>query len=337
MSLLKRSVLATSVLVALLLMSACSREPVAPILQLSRTLPVSQRTVPYAATVLDSASSAWLAQDAVSGCGVELDANGGAILKVYLVQAGAVVPTESGGLPVVTEITGKMQPFAFTDRVRPLPIGVSLGNNNECLPGTIGCLVERAGVRYALSANHVLARQNQGVPGEVIVQPSRPDGAADCSALAPSDWVAELSEFQPVVYDRTTPNLMDAAIARVNVPATGATPAGFYGLPGRQPVDAEVGLKVQKLGRTTGLTTGRIKAVNATVKIAFPSGKALFVHQLLTSKLFGDFGDSGSLVVTNDAGANAVGIVIGGNAKGVAIVTPIGPILARFGATIVGR
>ena len=190
--------------------SACSREPVAPSVQSLRVLPAAQRTVAYASAVLDAQSPAWLAQDAISGCAVELDDAGAAILKVYLTQSGVVLPTEAGGLPVVAEVTGPIAPFALTDRIRPLPIGVSLGNNAECLPGTIGCLVERAGVRYALSANHVLARQNQGVIGEDIMQPSRPDGSVDCSPLAPSDRVAQLAEFEPVVYDGKTPNEQSA-------------------------------------------------------------------------------------------------------------------------------
>ena len=67
---------------------------------------------------------------------------------------------------------------------------------------------------------------------------------------------------------------------------------------------------------------GLVKAVNAKVKLTFPSGTALFVDQIITSKAFGDFGDSGALVVTNDANASAVGIVIGGSNVGGAIVTP---------------
>lgn len=325
-------------LIALSFASACTREPVAPVTSAAHVLRASQRTVPYAAGVLDAAAPVWLAQDAVTGCAIELDAQGGAILKVYLAQAGVELPATSGGLPVVAEVTGTIEPFALTDRVRPLPIGVSLGNNNECLPGTLGCLVERAGVRYALSANHVLARQNAGVVGEDVMQPSRPDGSMDCSPLAPPDRVARLSEFAPVVYDGRTPNTMDAAIAQLTATdATGATPAGFYGLPGRLPAAPVPGLAIQKLGRTTGLTRGVIKAVNAKVKLTFPSGTALFVDQIITSKAFGDFGDSGALVVTNDADASAVGIVIGGSNVGGAIVTPIGPILSRFGVTIVGR
>ena len=333
--------LASLPLALLALIAGCARErplPTTPAAQVSGVLPAARRSVPHASAVLDRQAAVWLSQDAVAGCAVELDAAGGAVLKVYLVRVGATLPAQVEGMPVVAEVTGPLRAFGLTGRYRPLPIGVSLGNNSECLPGTLGCIVEKAGTRYALSANHVLARRNQAAVGEGIVQPSRPDGATDCSPLAAPALVARLSEFVTVVYDGHTENTMDAAIAALTVTdATCATLAGFYRLPGRDAVTAVVGMDVQKVGRTTVLTTGTVKAVNAKVKLTFPSGTALFVGQIITSKAFGDFGDSGSLVVTNDAAARPVGMVIGGSTVGGAIVTPIAPVLARFGVTICGR
>jgi hypothetical protein len=58
---------------------------------------------------------------------------------------------------------------------------------------------------------------------------------------------------------------------------------------------------------------------------------------MMTSKAFGGFGDSGALVVTDDAGRNAVGMVFAGGSNGTAVVNPIAPILARCGATLCGR
>ena len=101
--------------------------------------------------------------------------------------------------------------------------------------------------------------------------------------------------------------------------------------------DPAVHLGVMKLGCGTGLTRGEVKSVNVKVKIAFPSGVALFVGQFLTKPDFGGFGDSGALVVTNDAAVNPLGMVIGGGNNGSAIVTPIRPILQRFNATVYGR
>jgi hypothetical protein len=237
-------------------------------------------------------------------------------------------------VPVRVEVVGEFSAFALTDALRPAPLGASLGNNAECLPGTLGCVVVKNGTRYVLSANHVLARQNQGAIGEVIVQPSRPDGSAACDPLPPSNRVAQLSEFAAVIYDAHTPNAMDAAIARITGDVSASTLPEHYGTPSSTIAPASRDLPIQKVGRTTGLTIGSVKSVNAKVKIKFPSGTALFTGQILTSKSFGDFGDSGSLVVTADGTRRPVGMIIGGTGVGVAIVSPIGPILERFGASI---
>src|SRR5207247_566810 len=128
---------------------------------------------------------------------------------------------------------------------------------------------ERRGKRYVLSANHVLARQNQARIGETIIQPSRTDVDPDhCTTVPATAAVARLSEFQRVYYDGKTPNFMDAAIAEVTLPSTKIrckTPRGFYGAPGANPITASLGMKVMKLGRTTELTRGFITGVNTKV------------------------------------------------------------------------
>ena len=280
-----------------------------------------------------------LALPGVVGTGISLDAQGRPVLLVLLDRAhGAELPSRIGELPVVAEAVGPIRPFALSTRYRPVPIGVSAGNANECLPGTIGCMLERGGKRYMLSANHVFARQNQASLGEAILQPSLPDVDPACAPARPSMIVGELSDFEPVVYDAKTPNRMDAAIAEVTADESiCATLPVFYGLPSSQTRTPFVGLSVLKVGRTTELTRGTIKAINVKVKIGFPSGVALFVDQILTSKGFGAFGDSGSLMVTDDGQSHPVGMVIGGSANGSAIASPIDPILERFGASICGN
>jgi hypothetical protein len=190
--------------------------------------------------------------------------------------------------------------------------------------------------QYVLSANHVLARQNQAAIGEAIVQPSRPDADPACGPPPPSLTIARLADFQPVVYDGKTPNEMDAAIAAIEPgnDVSCSTPAEFYGVPSGGVVTPASALAIMKLGRTTELTRGTVKSINVKVKVTFPSGTAVFDNQVLTSPGFGAFGDSGSLVVTDDGTRRAVGMVIAGTNNGTAIVTPIGPILERFGATI---
>lgn len=71
-----------------------------------------------------------------------------------------------------------------------------------------------------------------------------------------------------------------------------------------------LGLEVKKSGRTTGLTTGTIKAINATVEVGYGFGtKAVFKKQIITSDM-SKGGDSGSLLLDKDN--NAVGLLFAG-------------------------
>ncbi len=299
---------------------------------------VAAEALARAATDLETASPGLLALAGVAGVGLGRDERGGPVALVLLERPRvAGIPLRLGALEVRTEVVGPLRAFALTDRYRPLPIGVSAGNAIECLPGTIGCMLTAQGKRYLLSANHVLARQNQATIGEAITQPSLPDADPTCTSAPPPTIVARLADFEPVVYDGRTANRFDAAIAVLPAgDGTCATLPTFYGLPSSQPAAPLLDAPVLKVGRTSELTRGSIKAIDVKVKITFPAGTALFVGQILTTKRFGAFGDSGALVVTDDGEFHPVGIVIGGGSTGAAIASPIGPILERFGATVCG-
>lgn len=292
-------------------------------------------------------SSQLMALPNVVGTGAFIDNLGKAQVVVMLANAGpSGVPAVLNGVKVVQVVTGALRPWSLTGAYRPtVPIGISAGNdehNSSCVPGTIGAVVTKGGQQYFLSANHVFARQNQAGAGEDIVQPSQPDLPNPCSPSDPSAVVAHLSDFQTVVYDGRTENTMDAAIALVdpNVTASCSTPAGYYGLPGPAASlsDNEPGkdprVPIMKVGRTTELTRGTTKAVNVKAKIQFASGTALFANQILTTPGFGDFGDSGALVVIDTPNKLSIGMLIGGGNNGSGIISPIIPILQRFQASL---
>ena len=99
---------------------------------------------------------------------------------------------------------------------------------------------------------------------------------------------------------------------------------------------------MQKYGRTTKLTHGQITGVNATVTICYAvSGftctkTARYVDQLIISPgTFSAGGDSGSLIVTDDANLNPVALLFAGSAS-VTIANRIDLVLQRFGVTIDG-
>jgi len=108
-------------------------------------------------------------------------------------SAAARLPREIDGIPVVAEVTGditvlpavadptpRARPgggsIKTTDRARPAYIGMSTGNANECAAGAIGAKISKGGSAvYALSNNHVWARQNAAGNNEKIYQPGRYD------------------------------------------------------------------------------------------------------------------------------------------------------------------
>ncbi len=276
--------------------------------------------------------------DGVVGTATGLGLNGQPVIKVFTARSGVMrIPASLDGIPVEVQVTGEFTAHALTKRYRPVPIGVSVGNNNECAAGTIGCVVMKAGKSYILSNNHVLARENNAALGEPIVQPGRYDNKPRCANKVATDQVAVLSDFEPIKFGGEA-NTYDAAIAEyITTDFTCATLAEFYGLPGTSPVTATVGMAIKKVGRTTSLTTGTVTAINATINVGYTNGTATFTGQIVTSASFDKSGDSGSLVVTNDASANPVALLFAGTTDGTAIVSPIAPVLSRFGVTICGQ
>lgn len=333
-----RRILSAACVVAALATASCATRERTPTAPASGTARAPQRGDLFRAQAAqERVADLVLAMPGVAGIGVGRDADGRAVIQVFLERPGAAgLPREVDQVPVVSEVTGPFRPFALTDRVRPVAIGVSLGNDDECIPGTVGAIVERDGARYLLGPNHLLARRNAAAIGEAIVQPARVDATPDCAPSPPGNRVAQLAEFEPLRFDGTD-NTMDAALAALTTTdVTCATPPGYYGTPSSVPADPADGLPVLKLGRTTGLTSGVIKSVNVKLTITYPKGKARLTGQILTGKAFGAFGDSGSLVVTDDGTLRPVGMLIGGGSNGTGVVTPIGTLLARFGVTLCG-
>lgn len=263
------------------------------------------------------------------------------------------IPSDLEGLSVVVQVTGEFvsmapppdQSAAAKDSVnpksrftRPVPIGVSTGNEGECSAGTIGARVKKEdGSVYALSNNHVYALENRAQIGSAVLQPGPYDTGC---ATNPNDVIGTLAEFEPIMFSTWANNVIDAAIAFSSIVKLGnATPTGGYGTPKSQPASAALGAAVQKYGRTTKLTKGTTTGINATVNVGYgASGTARFVQQIIVSggKPFIKAGDSGSLLVT-DPGRNPVGLLFAGTASGTAIANPIGPVLTRFTVTIDGE
>ncbi|HTI51699.1 MAG TPA: hypothetical protein VL475_12130, partial [Planctomycetaceae bacterium] len=104
--------------------------------------------------------------------------------------------------------------------------------------------------------------------------------------------------------------------------------------------NAILGMRVQKYGRTTGYTKGKIIAINAVVgPIQYTFGSAFFSNQIEIigdrGDIFATHGDSGSLVVTDDRFPVAL-LFAGSDITHVVFVSPILPILDEFEMDIDG-
>ncbi|UCG58742.1 MAG: fibronectin type III domain-containing protein [Phycisphaerales bacterium] len=214
---------------------------------------------------------------------------------------------------------------------RPAPIGASTGHPNVTA-GTIGCRVTDGTNVYVLSNNHVYADENKASIGDNVLQPGPYDGGED-----PRDAIGTLYDFEPIIFHPRARNEVDAAIALTDTDMVGnATPADGYGTPSSTTVQPSLELVVQKYGRTTGLTSGVITAINATVTVGYSSGTARFVNQIIIEPGgYSAGGDSGSLIVTQ-GGKNPVGLLFAGSST-ITVANPIDAVLDSFGVTIDGE
>jgi hypothetical protein len=212
---------------------------------------------------------------------------------------------------------------------RPVSFGAGISHAQGEL-GSLGCLVTKPedDALYVLSACHVLALSGKAALGDLIMEPSRPD-----HATAP---LAVLTDFEPLK-DDGTPNLFDAAIARLNrktdvkveVPLIGFHP---------HPVNAVKFQCVRKYGAGTGETLGVITAPRFRVTLELGTGSYLFENVIQVSGVGGPFstgGDSGALVV-NARSKRPIGLIIGGDGFST-FLSPIKLVLEHFGVQLAIR
>jgi hypothetical protein len=177
------------------------------------------------------------------------------------------------------------------------------------MAGTLGAIVERDGQRYILSNNHVLANENALRRGSPIFQPGLLDGGDPAKdQIATLDQFVELKKDEANEVDCALAILADAdSVSSAILPKIGR-------LSSAEPIEAAEGMKVEKVGRATGFTTGTVIEVAYTGKVGFALGTLTFENQLLIRGDDGAFssgGDSGSLVVDRKSG-RAIGLVFGG-------------------------
>ncbi len=261
--------------------------------------------------------------------------------------SGGVVPQSVGNVRTDVIPIGEIRLLGErTDRWRPIQPGVSIGHY-KITAGTLGAIVydNKTNEPWILSNNHVLANSTNGSDGKAqvgdpIYQPGPYDGGTA------KDQVAVLSKYIPMIKgtsqadcqvakgvekflnniiglsghdysvqllkNQRAANKVDCALARpanrnlLKDDIVGLGPIAGVG-------QARVGDKVRKSGRTTGLTTGEIVAVDAVLQVKVGErDTALYEEQIVMSNM-SQGGDSGSVVLNEKN--EAVGLLFAGSDK----------------------
>jgi hypothetical protein len=234
--------------------------------------------------------------------------------------------------PLATQAAPHINPY----QTRNQHFGVSGGNVNDithafCCSGTLGSLITDGTTQYILSNNHVLARVDQASTGEDISQPGLIDNGCKPATI--------VADFTKAV---TLGNNVDCAAAALRTGTMDSS--GFIegiGTISSTFAAPSVGLAVIKSGRTTGTTTATIASINTSVKVQYQlncgSGKKFtlsYTNQvLINSTSFSAGGDSGSLILANNANFNPVALLFAGSSS-TTIANPIGEVLTKLGGAL---
>lgn len=227
--------------------------------------------------------------------------------------------------------------------------GSSVYIGSEKGAGTLGCLVRsQDDTLYGLSNNHVTGGSNYAVPGLPIIAPGMLDVAAhgqDPETIGHHHNAYPFIDGIPAIVDANS-NL-DAALFKISAPdRISSSQRGAYDTPD-QCIPMQVGMRVSKAGRTTGVTHGEVvselpdcEGVEYEVDICggkkYVYFKSLFVIQA-TNGLFSQAGDSGSLVINLDANGvrRATGIIVAGDETGLSFALSLDRVLDHFDVTLV--
>lgn len=229
--------------------------------------------------------------------------------------------------------------------------GTSIYIGNMIGAGTFGSLVRGSDqVLYGLSNNHVTGGCNYAEPALPIMA----SGSLDVKAGGLDPFtIGHHFQCMPFV-DGAELNVdaqsnLDAAIFRIkDEDLVSSMQRSIYDTP-TLIMDHMDGMEVQKVGRTTGITQGRIRATSAGAEdveyFIEETGvkKVVFFEPMFvitgSPNAFAEMGDSGSLVthLSSDGNRYAIGIVIAVSKDGaLTYATPIRKVLEYFDVVLVG-
>jgi hypothetical protein len=276
-----------------------------------------------------------------------------------------IIPKRIAGKPTDVIEVGEIQLLGRTGRQRPAVPGLSIGHY-KVTAGTFGAVVKDRNndELLILSNNHVLANASDGHDGkskigDPVYQPGSYDGGTS------DDMIGHLVRFVPFSrYTRDVDcklasmgvrtanaliktvrphynlrletmgatNLVDCALARPTKPELIRPEIMEIG---RVKGTAEFtpGTPIRKSGRTSGLTSGTVKAVKVSLNVNMGHGNDVvrFNDQVM-AELKSLPGDSGSLIVDEDN--RAVGLLFAGS-NDYTVFNPIQTVCDNLGVDIV--
>ncbi|RLJ08608.1 MAG: hypothetical protein DRP12_00135 [Candidatus Aenigmatarchaeota archaeon] len=218
------------------------------------------------------------------------------------------VPPVLGGLKTRVIESGRFVALQRTSKLRPFPMGVSIGHI-DITAGTVGIVAVRNGEEFLLSNAHVFVPDpsSESVERTDVVQPGPYDGGT------PEDKVGDVVEWVRITPDGE--NLVDAALARPLSKDLYVKEILDVGIPVGM-AEVAVNEVLIKSGRTTGVTSGKVLDVNASITVDYGTFTAVLKDLIITEKM-AEGGDSGSPVV--DSNLNFVGLVFAGSERLTAI------------------
>jgi hypothetical protein len=203
--------------------------------------------------------------------------------------------------PIVNVVTSGNDEWLPTDKAPILRMGVSVGHHRHGT-GSLGFFARRQsdGVEGFVSCNHVIALSDDGCDGDEVLCPGVLDGGE-----SPQDVAGYLDGAYPRLHDDLV--RVDCAFAQLasNVQYEHSFAAAFDNL-AAPAVRPKCDPMVQKIGRSTSHTYGRVSAVDVDyVDVDHIFGKVNLSGQIEIESAddtqFSRPGDSGSLIIDEDA------------------------------------
>jgi len=219
-----------------------------------------------------------------------------------------------------------------TGTYTPLKGGISIGPcrsvGGYIFTGTLGAIVRDNSTNdpMMLSNFHVMCIDNGWSAGDNMCQPSRVD-----TGSCPSNVVGSLQRA-------ALTNRVDGAVASISGRTFDCSIVDIGNVAGTN--TATLGMAVRKRGRTTGLTHGTVDSVSLSVRIDYEDGigEKILSNQIgitpdtAQNAMFGDHGDSGSVVV--DGSRKIVGLYFAGSDDGYGVANPIADVLTALNISV---